>query len=173
MSDANLPPGVKLPPDENRPLDEDLLSDGQLPSDMKLVLWSLVFVVLLACTTVVWSQHNFKQSQAYAALPASTPPLTSEVASAPSPPSANATPPLPPPPLASAEATASAVHPSVVSPAPEQLVALSPLGLTGLGKLTHKNKGAIRSAGDTCPIALWAIIRPGCNTFFHTEVRVH
>jgi hypothetical protein len=146
---------------------------------VKLSLWSFIFAVLIACTVVIVSHQDFRQSQADAA-PVATASLTKVAATAPSLLPADRAVPDPIPPLATAQEIMPAVHPDVSSsPALEQLVFKSPPELTGAGQLVHDEQrtgakrvvnAARRRVGDMCLIALAGNIRPGCNTFFHTEV---
>lgn len=209
MLNAKLPPGVQLPPGVRLPSDEDLASaerivpgetlfpDEELPgehlltdekpfSDVRLVLWSLVFVVLMACSVFVVSHHDSRPSQAdaaasIAAVPRATaeaaapaPPLANTVAAIPAPlpvtaeptatalPPATATPSVPAPPPGTGEAAASIVHPMAPSPPPEQLVLRPPPRPTHPEKLAQ---AARWRANEVCPIALAGIIGPRCNTF--------
>ncbi len=218
MSDSKIDPEIKPRSDvnqtvENRapdagsliekdqPQNPFLLSDEKLPADMRLVLWSFVFVVLLACSTFVIANQDFRQSRADAAASAPTQLATSAAATGPASPLPDIAPPAPTNPLADAQAPlplalpssvaeatvpsaqrgalsttppllADATKPSVASsPAVEQFV--SPPPPLGHAWPKHLTKAARSKAGDLCPIALAGTIRLGCNTFFHKEVPIH
>jgi len=110
MSNVNMSPELTPDSDEDRPLDEEaLFTDEKLPSDVKLVLWSFVVVILLACSAFVVGNRDFRQARADAASSAPTEPTTNATASLPP---ASTVPPALTMPLAG-------LQPTGATPAPE------------------------------------------------------
>lgn len=153
MSDDKLPPSEKS------------FSDEDLPSAVKLSLWSFIAVVLLVCTAFAVNQHDFKRAQAVAGSAAVSPPANA----APAEPSlANF--PMPTPARANADTNPTTIQ-SIMSPsASEQLTVLPWQEPFEPNKPAGTKRGVAASSG--CPIALALKIRPGCNTFSHTEIAI-
>jgi hypothetical protein len=143
MSDAKLPPDANPPSNDKLPLGEALLSDEKLTSEVRLVLWSFVIVILLACSTFVASYHDLRRARADAAPTVPTPPVISAAATAPSSQPANTAGPAP---TAPGQTIMSTAGPSASPSQREQLALHPPRGVTGSGKLRNKRQGVSHNA---------------------------
>lgn len=201
-SDEDRAPAAHHLMDEDRLRDEDLFADEKLPTDVKFVLWSFIFVLLLACTIFAISSQDFIHTRANVApsgptqpaigtatadslppLSSAPPTLVGAQANGVTPSVENAAPLIHTPPPAVAEAAAPVPSPASAVATPHETVlatapAVYPSVLTLAPKQIvsppprHIHKVTRREAGNLCPIELANEMRPGCNTFASKEITI-
>jgi len=115
-------PAAQHLPDEDHLRAVESFADEKLPSDVNLVLWSFIFVVLLACAVFAVSNRDYVQARANVAPSGPTEPAISTATAGSLPPFGAA-----PPSLAGMQATE-------VTPAVENMTPLGPIPPPATGK---------------------------------------